>query len=349
MIGYGGRGGGGGLGGGGRGGGAHYGPGGGGKGGKGGKGKGGRGSRGKGSKYFLSVHITFNSAARVRVIGPGGSIVKQMQKSTATGIHAPRRDAPESAPTKVSGRTVFSVLHACHLLAAQTRNVEPPGGHECACTLSAGDAGSLKLRARLSAADGQPWLMTPGDGMQSDADAAPFAAIALWTQPFALPPTEEEVDAALDDLRFGLGAAELAIYAATGGFHDASQPDESSGPQDEAPKAAASEGTTEATHQGSASPSSTSSTLIFVYAVGDEAVHTLRSALPALCQCLRSSPRLPASPSATPTASTTASQAAAPPAPSAPPAPPAHPAPQAESEIAHGPGGTAAEICHISD
>lgn len=258
MLGYGGRGGGG--GGIGRGGGAHYGPA--DRTGK-GKGKGGRqrgGAKGSGGKSpYLSVQICFDGAARARVIGVGGSVVKQTQKLTGTGIQCARRDAPEGTPTKVSGPSTFSVLHACHLLALQTAAVAPVGGHICTCKLSSGEGDALILRARLQSAAGQPWLFVDGTEEAGHVDAAPFAAIALCTEEPNQLPSSDELAAVLDDLAFSLGTSELPIYSSC----SSADPPRS---------------------EGQTGMQRKENSIFFVFGIGKEAVRALESVLPALLE-----------------------------------------------------------------
>ena len=265
MIGYGGGGGGG--GGVGRGG-AHYGPAQNGKGGR--RGKGGGGSRGgKRSGKYLSVSIPLDAAARPRVIGPGGSIVKQMQRETGAHVNLPKRDAAAGALSVISGATPHSVLHVCSMIAHRTFDVAPSDGYACECKIG-GDI-KITMAARLHRALGSPWLFTADasltDGAAATAAAAtPFAAVALQVAPPHPPPDADALRVFLDDLAFSLGTSQLSIDAAV--LDEPAQQQQPDRPS-----------------------------TFFVFAIGAESVHALNAALPALCERFSATaPSAPAEP-----------------------------------------------------
>ena len=248
-----------------RGGGAHYGP------VRGGARGGGGRRRPPPASFNFTVRIMLEDASVFgRVIGAGGSIVKQTQRETGTNIRLPRRDAPPGSPTLVSGPTPFSVLAACHKIANQALNSAAADAEGCKCMCDVGD--NVSIRAMLHRAAGDPFLFAATGSSSDDSSAADhdsaassdeasaFAAVALMVGPLAPSPDIETIAPLLDDVAFGVGLSSGALNAAV------------------------------------AEPSQSLKTF-YIYAIGRSAVDALSSTtLPLLCERLSAQPPPPPPP-----------------------------------------------------
>ena len=134
----------------------------------------GRAHRQARSPAVLTVEVHLDDTLRALVIGAQGAVVKRTQALTDARIACPKLG--EAGPTRVSGPHVRSVLHACTLIARQTRATS-----RCLCVLP----GVGSLAALLHPTDEGSHLLFEGVGAaggtnEAEAGAAvPFAAYCL--------------------------------------------------------------------------------------------------------------------------------------------------------------------------
>ena len=167
-----------------------------------------RGGRGRGRGNHpaaLVVVVELDDTLRGLVIGAQGATVKATQKATLARIQAPRQGEP--GPVTVAGDSVGSVLHACCLIARQTK-----ASSRCVCTVPALGELAATLHSTDVEDDGRRRLF------ETVGNAGAFVA-------YVLPPLPADVDRAQlaqikDDLLFSAGAPPDETHGTAEGLGD---------------------------------------------------------------------------------------------------------------------------------